>query len=133
MTTIHCRSTVNKLFTRSLCNLHERKAFISFQIFSRLQLFPHLVANLIIFEDNSKLGRECSLEELSLESQPAATTRREAVFSDRIDRRDSREFLKVTRAFPLPRVSRNVSHFVFHDTKKKKKLGQLREVIHSKA
>lgn len=83
-------------------------------IYQFSNLFSHtatlIPASLTIFKDNSKLGRECS--RLALSSR----RRREAVFSDRIDRRDSREFLKVTRAFPLPRVSWNVSQF--HDTKK---------------
>jgi len=77
-----------------------------------LQLFPCLTATLTIFKDNSKLGRECSQR-----TESAATTRREAVFRDRIDRRDSREFLKVTRAFPLPRVSRNVSRSMMRTEK----------------
>lgn len=98
----------------------KRKAFISLQNhLSRASrsLFPRIT--LMIFEDNSKLGRDV-FSAGSLESR-SATTRREAVFSDRIDRRDSREFLKVTRAFHASPETCRSSRSMMRDRKKRTK------------
>lgn len=92
----------------------------------RSQFIPaNHVATSMIFEDNSKLGRECSRRTLSSRGR-----RREAVFSDRIDRRDSREFLKVTRAFHASPETCRSSRSMMRDRKKQKKnCDQLREIF----
>jgi len=79
-----------------------------------VHLFPRADAMQAIPEDNSKLGRESPLDLLLRRRQ----RRREAVFSDHIDRHDSREFLKVTRAFPLPRVSSKAARRAMHAREK---------------
>jgi hypothetical protein len=79
-----------------------------------VHLSPRADAMRAIPEDNSELGRESPLDLLLRRRQ----RRREAVFSDHIDRHDSREFLKVTRAFPLPRVSSEAAGRSMHAREK---------------
>lgn len=82
-------------------NLFSRASYSYSRISMQFMRFSKIIRNWVesVLEDSLFLS-------LSLPRVAAAATMWwEAVFSDRIDRRVSREFLKVTRGFPFLRVS----------------------------